>query len=58
MPELSDRVVQRRYRQTCQGLERAGADEDSARLAASITMHFEQQHRVKVEQSETLPSPC
>ena len=56
MPEqqLSDRVLQRRYRATCSGLEKAGADEDSARLAASITMHFEQQHRIKVEQHETL----
>lgn len=54
MPDLSDTVLQRRYHKTCLGLEAAGADEDSARLAASITLHFEQQHRVRVEQSETL----
>ena len=55
MPEqLTDATVQRRFRADCAGLERAGADEDGARFAASITMHFEQQHRVRVEQSETL----
>ena len=54
MPDLSDAVLQRRFRQNCLGLERAGADEDSARLAASITLHFEQTHRIKVEQSEVL----
>ena len=52
--QLTDAVVQRRFRATCPGLERAGADEDSASLAASITLHFEQQHRIKVEQHETL----
>ncbi len=54
MPDLSDAVLQRRFRTTCQGLERAGADEDTAQLVASIILHYEQRRRIKVEQAEVM----
>ena len=52
MPQLTDRVVQRRYRQTCRAWN--GRRRRGQRGLASITLHFEQQHQVQVEQSETL----
>ena len=54
MPELTDRVLQRRFQQNLMGLEALGADENIAQLASSVILHLEKHSRVRVEQHETL----
>jgi hypothetical protein len=46
MPD-SDYTIRRRFRASCTELERAGADEDTAQLVASIVSHLEQRRQVR-----------
>ena len=53
MPD-SDYTIRRRFRASCTELERAGADEDTAQLVASIVSHLEQRRQVRLERAERI----
>jgi hypothetical protein len=52
MPQLSDTIVRRRFRETTVRLERFGADESVARFVASTAQHIESTQQGRVEPHE------